>query len=161
VELLYKKIIDVVEEEALCLEGFLRLLVDQQKYLVENDLENIKSGVARQQQLIDRIKDLEKTRVQLVAKYSESADLKPCDITISGLARRAGGEIADKLIKLQDSLMSLHQKIEKAKRKNQFLIEHSMKYINGTIRLIAERGKSRKDYAPRGGQDSLIVSKTV
>ncbi len=160
-ELLYKKIIDVVEEEALCLEGFLRLLVDQQKYLVENDLENIKNGVARQQELIDRVKSLEKARTQLVAKYSESENIKPCDLTMSGLARRAGGEIADKLMELQNSLMSLHRKIEKAKRKNQFLIEHSMKYINGTIRLIAERGKSRKDYAPHGGQDSLIVSKTV
>lgn len=160
-ELLYKKIIDVVEEEALCLEEFLRLLVDQQKYLVENDLENIKSGVARQQELIDRVKTLEKSRTQLVAKYSESTNLQPGDITMSGLARRAGGEIADKLMELQNSLMSLHQKIEKAKRKNQFLIEHSMKYINGTIRLIAERGKSRKDYTPRLGQDSLIVSKRI
>ncbi len=160
-ELLYKKIIDVVEEEALCLEEFLRLLVDQQKYLVENDLENIKSGVSRQQELIDRVKALEKSRTQLVAKYSETANLKPDDITMSGLARRVGGEMADKLMELQNSLMSLHQKIEKAKRKNQFLIEHSMKYINGTIRLIAERGKSRKDYSPRMGQDSLIVSKRI
>lgn len=160
-ELLYKKIIDVVEEEALCLEEFLRLLVDQQKYLVENDLENIKNGVSRQQELIDRVKALEKSRTQLVAKYSETANLKPGDITMSGLARRAGGEMADKLMELQNSLMSLHQKIEKAKRKNQFLIEHSMKYINGTIRLIAERGNSRKDYSPRLGQDSLIVSKRI
>ena len=160
-ELLYKKIINIVEEESLCLEEFLELLVGQQKFLVENDLENLKDGVAHQQEIIERIKTLEKTRAQLVAKYSDSEEINPGDVTITALARRAGGEIADKLLVLQNSLLSLHKKIEKARRKNEFLIEHSMKYIDGTIRLIAERGVQKKDYTKRTGQESLILSRTV
>ncbi len=160
-ELLYKKIIDVVEEESLCLEKFLELLVNQQKYLVENDLENLKDGVAHQQNIIDRVKDLEKQRSQLVAMYSESENLNPNDVTISGLARKAGGQIADKLLELQNSLLSLHKKIDKAKRKNEFLIEHSMKYIDGTIRLIASGSAQKKDYSKRDKQESLILSRTV
>ena len=161
-ELLYKKIVDVVNREASCLEEFLNLLIDQQKFLVENDIENLKDGVAKQQQIISKVKALEKNRAQLVAQYSAGNDLNPKDVTISNLARRAEGEIADKLLGLQSTLMSLHQKIEKAKRKNEFLIEHSMKYIEGTIRLIAEHGAPRKsDYAPKSKQESLIVSQTV
>ena len=158
---LYKKIANIVEKEAACLEEFLELLVNQQKYLVDNDIENLKSGVNRQQEIISQIRDLEKSRLGIVACYSETQDLDPGDITISSLARQAGGEIADKLMELQNSLLSLHQKIEKAKRKNEFLIEHSMKHIEGTIRLIAEKGKVKKDYGPREQQESLILSRTV
>jgi hypothetical protein len=161
VELLYKKIIDVVEEESLCLEKFLELLINQQKYLVENDLENLKDGVAHQQNIIDRVKALEKQRGQLIAMYSDSENLDPNDVTISSLARKAGGQIADKLLKLQNSLMSLHKKIEQAKRKNEFLIGNSMKYIDGTIRLIASSGTQKKDYSKREKQESVILSRTV
>jgi FlgN protein len=161
VELLYKKIADIVEQEAACLEEFLTLLVNQQKYLVDNDIESLRDGVTRQQEIISRIKGLEKNRSSLVVKYSDSNDLDPEDVTISGLARRADGAIADKLMELQNSLLSLHQKIEKAKRKNEFLIEHSMKYIEGTIKLIAEKSTPVNDYAPHNKQESLIVSRTV
>lgn len=150
-----------MEREAACLEEFLELLVNQQKYLVDNDIENLKSGVSRQQEIINQIKELEKSRLGIVACYSETQKLNPGDVTISSLARQAGGEMADKLMELQNSLLSLHQKIEKAKRKNEFLIEHSMKYIEGTIRLIAEKGNVKKDYGPREQQESLILSRTV
>ncbi|HEQ98692.1 MAG TPA: hypothetical protein ENO22_05055 [candidate division Zixibacteria bacterium] len=160
-ELLYNKIISVVEEESLCLEEFLELLVSQQKYLVENDLENLKDGVARQQEIISRVKALEKKRAQLVARYSETEDVNPSDITISCLARKAGGQIADKLLELQNSLLSLHERIEKARRKNEFLIENSMKYIDGTIRLIAESGTQKKGYLKSDKQESPILSRTV
>jgi len=161
VQTLYNKLVDIIDEEALCLERFLALLVDQQKYLVENDVDSLKEGVSHQQEIIKRIKALEKNRGQIVNRFSESMDVNPGDVTISSLARKAEGEIADKLLDLQNSLLSLHQKIEKAKRKNEFLIEHSMKYIEGTIRLIAQQNQGRRDYTPRKNQDSMIVSKTV
>ena len=138
-----------MESEAACLTEFLNLLVNQQKYLVENDIDNLKQGVSRQQEIINQIKSLERSRTNLVSRYCDEKGLSPQDVTISSLARSADGRIADKLIELQNSLLSLHQKIEKAKRKNQFLIEHSMKYIEGTIKLIAEKGKPRRDYLPR------------
>ncbi len=162
VQSLYNKLVEIVEEEALCLERFLSLLVDQQKYLVENDIDSLKEGVSHQQEIINRIKMLEKSRGQLVSRFSESLDLNPRDITISSLARKAEGQIADKLLGLQNALLSLHQKIEKARRKNEFLIEHSMKYIEGTIRLIARQTDDKRDYAPRRKkQESMIVSRTV
>jgi len=161
VQTLYNKLVDIIDEEALCLERFLALLVDQQKYLVENDVDSLKEGVSHQQEIIKLIKALEKNRGQIVNRFSESMDVNPGDVTISSLARKAEGEIADKLLDLQNSLLSLHQKIEKAKRKNEFLIEHSMKYIEGTIRLIAQQNQGRRDYTPRKNQDSMIVSKTV
>jgi hypothetical protein len=161
VEFLYKKVIDIVEEESLCLEEFLELLVNQQKYLVENDLEKLKDGVARQQEIISRVKTLEKQRGKLVAEYSETEDVNPGDITITCLARKAGGQIADKLLELQNSLLSLHEKIEKARRKNEFLIENSMKYIDGTIRLIAESGRQKEDNAKSDEKESLILTTTV
>ncbi|NIP44509.1 MAG: flagellar protein FlgN [candidate division Zixibacteria bacterium] len=160
-EFLYKKVIDIVEEESLCLEEFLELLVNQQKYLVENDLEKLKDGVARQQEIISRVKTLEKQRGKLVAEYSETEDVNPGDITITCLARKAGGQIADKLLELQNSLLSLHEKIEKARRKNEFLIENSMKYIDGTIRLIAESGRQKEDNAKSDEKESLILTTTV
>lgn len=158
---LYKKILDIIQSEATCLEEFFNLLVSQQTYLVESDLESLKAGVARQQQIIDQIKNLEKSRLQIIAHFSEQTQLDPKDVTISCLARKAQGEIADQLLNLQNNILSLHSKIEKAKRKNQFLIEHSMKYIEGTIKLFAEKGKPRPDYAPHDKQESLILSRTV
>jgi len=161
VDSLYKKILDIIQNEATCLEEFFNLLVNQQTYLVESDLENLKAGVARQQEIIDQVKNLEKSRLQIIAHFSGQAQLDPKDVTISSLARKAQGEIANQLLNLQTNILSLHGKIEKAKRKNQFLIEHSMKYIEETIKLIAEKGKPRPDYAPHDKQESLILSRTV
>ncbi|MBD3380738.1 MAG: hypothetical protein GF404_00935 [candidate division Zixibacteria bacterium] len=157
----HKTIAEIVEQEAVCLEEFLKLLVAQQKYLVENDIDQLKAGVDRQQELIDRVKNLEKNRFEVLANYSRQHDLDPAEITITRLANQAEGKIADKLLKLQNSLMSLHSKIEKAKRKNEFLIEHSMKHIEGTIKLIAGKNGTGSDYSPHEKKGNLMVSKTI
>jgi len=161
VDHIYRKITEVVEREAACLEEFLKLLIDQQKYIVDNEIDNLKNGVARQQEIIKKIKNLEKSRIEILGRLSESENLDPKNLTISSLACHAEGEISEKLLQLQSSLLALHNKIEKAKRKNEFLIEHSMKYIEETIRLLGEKGKPRRDYIPGKDQESLILSKTV
>jgi flagellar biosynthesis/type III secretory pathway chaperone len=157
----HKTIADIIEQESECLEEFLKLLVVQQKYLVENDIDHLRQGVDRQQELINRIKMLEKDRIKVLMEYSRQHDLDPAEVTMTNLANRAEGEIADKLMKLQNSLLSLHSKIEKAKRKNEFLIEHSMRHIEGTIKLIAGQNAVGSDYAPHEKKGNLMVSKTI
>lgn len=164
-ESLTNKLAEIVSKEVKQFEQFLQLLIDQQNYLVENDLDNLTRVVEEQEKEILATRELEKSRLRVIAEISERLERDPNDLTLSRITKRLAKPQAEKLEKMHRTLQDLHAKINKVKSKNEFLIKKSMEYIEGTVRLLASGGDAQPTYQESNGSEkkpsSIAVNRTV
>lgn len=146
-------------------EQVLQLMADQQNYLVSNDLENLNRVVKEQEEAIVKMHELERSRLRVIDEISQRTDDNPEGLTLTEIARKLGEPQAEKLVRMQKTLRDLHDKINKAKTRNEFLIKKSMEYIEGTVRLLASNGVDVPTYREgmKSGKSSqsLVVNRTV
>jgi hypothetical protein len=165
VESLTNKLTDIVSREVKQFELFLKLLIDQQNSLVANDLEKLNRVVKEQEEAILVTRELEKSRMRIIAEISERLDDDPNNLTLSRITRSLGQPQARKLERMQKTLTELHAKINRVKSKNEFLIKRSMEYIDGTVRLLASSGADTQTYrdttAGKHKSPSIVVNRTA
>lgn len=164
-ESLTNKLMDVVSREVKQFELFLKLLTDQQEYLVANDMDNLSRVVKEQEQAILVAKELERNRMRIIAELSERVNDDPNNMTLSRIARNLAQPHALRLESMQKALLDLHSKIGRVKSKNEFLIKKSMEYIEGTVRMLASTGREVPTYgdgkAAKQQSPSVMVNRTA
>jgi flagellar biosynthesis/type III secretory pathway chaperone len=164
-ESLLNKLTDIVSREVVQFELFLKLLTEQQDYLVGNDVENINRVVKEQEQAILTLKDLEASRIRVVQEISRRTDSDPASMTLSKIAKKFAVPQAEKLARMQQKLLDLHEKVSDTKSRNEFLIKKSMEYIDGTVKMLASHGIDLPTYGKTDGGNrgpkSLGVNRTA
>jgi len=165
VESLTKKLTDIVSREISQFELVLQLMADQQNYLVANDLENLNRVVKEQEEAILKVRELEKSRLLIIDEISDMTEDDSENLTLTQIAKKLALPQAEKLQRLQKTLLDLHEKITRAKSRNEFLIKKSMEHIEGTVRLLASSGVDVPTYrestnAAKPAQ-SIMVNRTV
>ncbi|MBU1320579.1 MAG: flagellar protein FlgN, partial [candidate division Zixibacteria bacterium] len=128
-ESLTKKLTDIVSREVLQFELVLQLMADQQNYLVANDLENLNRVVKEQEEAILKVRELEKSRLLIIDEISDVTDDDSENLTLTQIAKKLALPQAEKLQRLQKTLLDLHEKITRARSRNEFLIKKSMEHI--------------------------------
>jgi hypothetical protein len=165
VESLTNKLAHVVSQEVKQFELFLSLLADQQNYLVNNDVDNIARVVKEQEKAILETKELERARLRILEEISQSSGKDVGDLSLSEIAKRLSKPQAERLRKMQKTLLDLHSRVKKAKARNEFLIKKSMEYIEETVQLLASSGVQVPTYAEKGPGDrtsnSFMVNRTA
>jgi hypothetical protein len=165
VESLTNKLTDIVSREVKQFELFLKLLTEQQNYLVANDLDNLNRVVKEQEETILVTRELERNRIKVIAEISEIINDDPNNMTLSRITRNLAQPQARKLEKMQKALTDLHAKINRVKSKNEFLIKKSMEYIEGTVRLLASSGTEMPTYGDGNAKEqkspSIAVDRTA
>jgi len=165
VESLTKKLTDIVSREVLQFELVLQLMADQQNYLVANDLENLNRVVKEQEEAILKVRELEKSRLLIIDEISDVTDDDSENLTLTQIAKKLALPQAEKLQRLQKTLLDLHEKITRARSRNEFLIKKSMEHIEGTVRLLASSGVDVPTYRESTNvakpAQSIMVNRTV
>jgi hypothetical protein len=146
-ESLLSKLTSIVDREVKQFELFLRLLTEQQDYLVGNDVENLNRAVREQEQAILTLKELESSRIRIVKELSRQTDDDPDSLTLSRIAHKFAVPQAEKLERMQKKLIDLHEKVTAARSRNEFLIKRSMEFIDGTVKLLASHGINMPTYS--------------
>ncbi|MBU2625506.1 MAG: flagellar protein FlgN [candidate division Zixibacteria bacterium] len=164
-ESLTKKLTDIVSREVLQFELVLQLMADQQNYLVANDLENLNRVVKEQEEAILKVRELEKSRLLIIDEISDVTDDDSENLTLTQIAKKLALPQAEKLQRLQKTLLDLHEKITRARSRNEFLIKKSMEHIEGTVRLLASSGVDVPTYRESTNvakpAQSIMVNRTV
>lgn len=164
-ESLTNKLTDIVSREVKQFELFLKLLTDQQDFLVANDLENLNRVIKEQEEAIVVTRELERNRMRVIAEISERIDDDPNNMTLSRVTKSLAQPQALKLEKMQKALTGLYAKINKVKSKNEFLIKKSMEYIEGTVRLLASSSEETPTYGDGNSKKpkspSIAVNRTA
>lgn len=127
-----KRLTFVLEAERELYVDYLERLNDQQKSLIENDLQGIRSSVRKISALARRGMTLEKRRREMIDGISRKLGVDSPDPSLSGLLEKCRGPGLRELERLRDTIIYIHGKIEARKARNRRLIDRSMHVIKGT-----------------------------
>ena len=129
-------LIEVINKEGKCLEKFLTLLSEEQKFLVENDVDSLRRSIEDQEKTIRDARKLEEARIKLTDSLAEELKIDKGEVNISKLIELVEESYSTKLRELQSTLSSLYARLERQKKKNEFLIKQSMKYVDKSIKIF-------------------------
>ncbi len=118
------------------MERFLTLLSEEQKFLVENDVDSLRRSIEDQKKAIRDARKLEEARIKLTDSLAEELKIDKGEVNISKLIELVEESYSTKLRELQSTLSSLYARLERQKKKNEFLIKQSMKYVDKSIKIF-------------------------
>lgn len=137
------QLIEVINKEGKCLERFLTLLSDEQKFLVEKDVDSLRRSIEEQEKTIQDARKLEEERIKLTDLLAKQLRIEKDEVNISKLIELVEESYSTKLRELQSTLSSLYAKLERQRKKNEFLIKQSLRYTDKSIKVFL--GLEEKD----------------
>lgn len=153
------ELIQVLEREASLIETFLELLEQQQKALVQNDLEGLNRVTDRQRKMVAESTELSRRREKLIGLISEVYD-EENDINISKLITLVSSGRADELSRIKDNILELNDKVVRVRNQNEMLIEQSRENIRMTMELLGKIKSPQYNYKKEGqagGADASLA----
>jgi hypothetical protein len=137
------QLIEVINKEVLCLEKFLVLLSEEQKFLVEDEVDSLRISIEEQEKTIGDARKLEDARIKLTDSLAEKLKIDKGEVRLSKLIELVEESYSTKLRELQSTLSILYTKLERQRKKNEFLIKQSMKYVDKSMKIFL--GLERRD----------------
>ena len=147
---LLDRLISVIGDEALLFEKFLELLEQQQRALIDNDTEEIKSVTARLQQVVSQSQKLEAERSETVEEIGRQAGFES-DLNVAQICGMADAARSSRLRAFRNTILDLYGRIEETRMRNGLLIEQSMEQIQNTIDMIGRIPAQKETYHKHGG----------
>ena len=153
-----KELINILNAEYEVFVKYLERLTEQQQYLIENDLDGIKTSVEKINVLAQDAVNLETGRRRIIERLSERLAMNPEDITIGKLIENFKGPNFEELEGLKNTILDIYAKVNTQKKRNELLIEQSMGIIRQTMNHIHQANNPKVIYdnpvaAPRGAVD--------
>ncbi|MEE9554276.1 MAG: flagellar protein FlgN [candidate division Zixibacteria bacterium] len=162
-----KELTEILKAEKEVFVKYLEKLGDQQKALIENNLEDIRSSVQKINVLAQEAVMLENGRRAVIERLSKKIGVDADDVSIGKLLEKFKGPNFEELERLKNTILEIHQKVRTQKSRNELLIEQSMSVIHQTMNYINEMNNPKVTYANpvltrRGASDrGAILSRTV
>jgi hypothetical protein len=135
---LVSHLIEVINKEVVCLEKFLSLLSEEQKFLVDSEVDSFRRCIKDQEMTIGEARKLEQTRIRLTDSLAEKLKMDKGEMNISKLIELVEESYSTKLRELQSTLFILYGKLERQRRKNEFLIKQSIKYVDKSMKIFSD-----------------------
>ncbi|UCC78327.1 MAG: flagellar protein FlgN [Candidatus Zixiibacteriota bacterium] len=134
---------------------YLEKLIEQQRYLIENDLKGLKDSIEKISLLAQEAMTLENGRKNVIARISEKLKVDENDITLSKLLDRFKGHKFQELEHLRDAILDTHVKATAQRERNELLINQSMNVIGRTVNYLNERKNPRVTYDNPTGKNGV------
>jgi len=161
-----KELTAILRAEKEVYARYLEKLTDQQRCLIENDLQGIKSSVEQINSLAQEAANLETGRRAIVERISGKLGINPGDVSISKLLEKFKGSRFEELEQLKNMILDINEKVKNQKLRNELLIEQSMSVIRQTMNYINEINNPKVTYGNpvfgrRGVKDKgALISRT-
>jgi flagellar biosynthesis/type III secretory pathway chaperone len=131
---------EVMATEAEIAEKLVDVIAQQQRALVACDTEAVVATVDQQQELLIPLEGLEKERERMTRELWHSVAPEAVDdtgpVNLSALLSRLERNDAMRLSDVSSRLLAAVEKMMKLNQANQFLIEHSRRFVRETLRIV-------------------------
>jgi hypothetical protein len=118
---------------------YLEELTEQQKHLIENNLDGLNNSIREINLLAQKVLTLERERKDVIKRISGKLRLDKDDITLNNLLARFTGRNSEELERLRNTILDTHVKATVQKERNKFLIKQSMIVIRQTVNYLNEK----------------------
>ena len=156
------ELIAVINEEVRTFHQLLISLQQEQRVIIEDDLEGIEEIVAEQRQLAVYAHQIETRRIQLVNELALCLDLQPDNVSLSRLVEVLEGPHSEELANMRGQLLELNSQIRATSENNAFLIRQSLRYTDRCLDILTGQQVERRVYGQFGkakrsaGERSLL-----
>lgn len=147
---LITELIDVLQQENAVYEDILKISKNKTNIIVEGKVKELESIVKIEQSLVLQMAKLEDKRESLVGRLSQELNIKPEDITISGLVKYLQDADSRKLKWVQDKLGNTLGELKESNELNSKLIKNSLDYINFSVNILSDASSGSNNYGNNG-----------
>ena len=159
------ELIKIIGREATLFESFLELLEQQQKMLVENNLDGLNQVTAEQHERLTESQMLNSQREKVVAKIKKDKNIEG-DLNITRLLSLIDQQQADRLEQLQNLIIGLNDKIIETRNQNAILLNRSREYISKTMDMLSRINTPKSPTYGQTGeseaqQNSLAIDRRI
>jgi hypothetical protein len=155
------QLIEVINREISCLEKFLTLLSEEQEFLVQRDVDSLRKSIEEQEKTIREERKLEEARIKLTDSLAGKLKIDEEEVNLSRLIELVEESYSTELRELQSTLASLYAKLERQRKKNEFLIKQSMKYVDKSIEVFSNLKRRDPRHSASGQQNQEVDSGKV
>ncbi len=153
-----KQLIRILNAEYDIFVKYFERLIEQQQYLIENDLDGIKANVENMSILTQNAINLENGRCRIIERLSKRLAMNPDGITIGKLIENFRCPNFDELEGLKNTILDIYAKVNKQKSRNELLVEQSLGTIRQTMGYSQRANNPKAIYcnpmsSPRGALD--------
>lgn len=146
-ELLLRRLSEILSQEIAQYSRLLDILSTERWTLVGNNIERINEILKHQETLILELKALEEARTTIMDKLVELFQTSTQKLTLVELASQVEEPFASEYKKLSGQFSKLLQQVEQVNRNNAYLIDRSLDYVNGSLRLFTASDLFRIGYS--------------
>jgi len=157
-EHLIHELTTVVEREVSAFRILLDGLLEHQQSIVHGSSE----AVSESQQKVEKLVfETRKIRNELEGKKQTIADALNVDggSTVTEMLAMVEGEYVSRLTEMKDMLNTLSAKIHETNSRNQYLLNHSLRFVDSCMKTLVQGGRAGVAYSKGGtvqsGQSSL------
>ena len=163
---LLSELVEVINEEIRAFHRLLTSLEEEQRVIVEDDLEGLERIVADQQELAVCAHQLEARRIQLVDELATRLDLEPDNVSLSRLVEVLEGPHSEELAHMRQQLLELNTQIRATSENNAFLIRQSLRYTERCLDILTGQQVQRGVYgqfgkSKRSAGERSVLNQTV
>ena len=156
-ESVVKDLTDVIEREVKAFQSLLEALLDQQASILRGDILSVSLSNEEVESIVTETKRLEKERCGKSKDLSRCLDVEG-ELTLSEIIPRVELRYADRLKELRHILEALSEKIQRTNKRNNYLLEHSLKFVDNCLRVLVEGREGKLSYDRTGKVDVREVS---
>jgi len=139
-----KEIVDILRHEVRSFASIYELLVLEQKCLVECDTPGLVEILERQEDILNSIACLEKSRLEALARIALETGDSAHDMTVTQFAELADGQNKRDLLETGHILARLQEDIRSQKVRNNSLINQAIMFVQSDIRVILNCARKKK-----------------
>lgn len=134
----------LINDEIRAFHRLLAALQEEQRAIVEDDIEVIEQCVAVQQEVAVVAHHLEAKRVRIVGQLAEHLDMEPQNVSLSRLVEALEGPRAEELAQMREKLLELNGKIRSVSENNAFLIRQSLRYTERCLDILTAQSPTQR-----------------
>jgi hypothetical protein len=137
VEKVIKDLSNIIEDEVKAFQLLLETLLEQQASILRGDALSVSKSNNEVERLVAETKKLEKERRGISQDLSRCFELQ-CELTLTQIIPVVEERYAARLKELKDIIHVLSEKIQSTNRRNRYLLEHSLQFVNNCMRILSE-----------------------
>ncbi len=159
-EAIVEELIEIIASEIEAFNSLLKTLHEKQRAIVEGEIDKLNASVESETELASQTKSLEAERMDRSRKLARQLDMENLNPRLSEIIDKVEKRYAQRLQEQRDLLRNLIERIQIMNKNNQFLLNHSLKFIEKSMELLLSPDATNV-YKKDGKMNKAVQRKNV
>ncbi|MFQ5649060.1 MAG: flagellar protein FlgN [bacterium] len=149
-EAIVEELIEIIAKEIHAFSSLLEILHEKQRAIVEGEIERLNVSVENETELASETKSLESERIKRSRTLAKQLEMENLNPKLSEIIEKVEKRYAKRLQEQRELLRNLVERIQHMNKNNQFLLNHSLNFIEKSMEVLLTSSDPVKVYRKDG-----------